>query len=166
MLALGSQAGVAQAAAEANAMTLARNNAKQLGWTQKAAVAGLSSGLAGQATGELGQSNAANTSRINAATAPMTGLNLVGQGYQGAATAAGAPLQNQIAIAGGLNGGTQASTGAAQASGNLGIASTNSNITAWNDQNAQANANASGIGNFIGTLGAAAIKAAPAIMAA
>lgn len=140
MLAVQQQSATAQAASAAAAMTQARNNAVQLGFTQKSQAAQLASGLstaaqgasaagssasaagstaANASTAAAGQASSATNSATSNAQAPMSGLSTVAAGYQGAQTAATSPLNNELSLSAGLNGGASSSTAAAQGAGNV-----------------------------------------------
>lgn len=157
MLAVQQQSGVQQAAADAAAMTQARNNAVQLGFTQKSQAAQLASGLSTAAQGAssagssaaaagssasnastsaAGQASSAANSAVSNAGAPLSGLSTVAQGYTGAQNAATAGLNNQVSLAAGLNGGASSSTQAAQGAGNIatGIANADAQQSAATSQ--------------------------------
>lgn len=140
MLAVQQQSAVTQAAADAAAMTQARNNAVSLGFTQKTQAAQLASGLSGAAQGAAssgasaaaagstasnastaaaGQASSSTNAAVGNAQAPMSGLSTVAAGYQGAQAAATSPLNNELSVSSGLNGGASSSTAAAQGAGNI-----------------------------------------------
>lgn len=175
MLAVQAQSQTQQAAAAAAAMTQARNNAVQLGFTQKSQAAQLASGLSGAAQGAAsagassaaagsaasnastsaaGQASSATNSATSNAQAPMSGLNTVAAGYQGAQTAATSPLNNELSLSSGLNGGASSSTQAATGAANAAAAAQQANA-----QESAANSQAIGSG-----IGAAAGIAALALM--
>lgn len=166
MLAVQSQSAATQAAADAAAMTKARDAAKQLGWTYKSQVANQASNLgtlaqgasaagtaaSGASSSAAGTASSASNSAVANATAPLTGLGTVAAGYQGAQSAAGIPLANEGAVASGINGGASSAAGAAGSAGN--IAGQQAAAAAQQSQ-----ANASGTGSLIGALGGIATAA-------
>ena len=136
---------VMQAGTAAAASTRARDAAVQLGWAKKMDAIGLGSGIFSNQATSTGLALNAGNSAISAGQVPMSNFSSM--------TASG---------------GSAFGTGMAgyNSAGQLGVQKYGADINAYNSQQ-QANAQSSaGIGSAIGAIGAAAMKYAPAMIAA
>ena len=136
---------IVQAATEAAAATRARNAAEQLGWAKKMDAAGMASGQYG-----------------NQATATQLGLSAGNQSLQSGQV----PIANSGALSSSMSSGYGGAMSGWNNVGQLGAQTYSTQVQAYNAQQ-QANAQSSaGMGSMIGALGGAAMKYAPAAIAA
>jgi len=136
--------GINQAAQQAAAATRARVAAQQLGWNMEDQAAAMGQNLPGNST------NSASVG-LNAGNATVqTGQQQVSNSNLNTTT-------NNSAMQG------MAST--QQGIGQLGNASYQTQVNAWNAQQQADAQSSSGLGSMVGALGGAALKAAPALLA-
>lgn len=133
------------AATGAAAATRARDAAIQLGWAKKMDAAGMAQGTFGNQASSTALGLNAGGSSLASGVAGTNAINAMGNSYVQGTNAAMQGWNNV---------------------GNLSLGSTNAANSAWASQNAANAQSSSGFGAAIGTLGAAAMKYGPAIMAA
>ncbi len=137
--------GILQAATEASAATRARNAAEQLGWAKKMDAIALSQGQFGNQATSTGLALNAGNQALGAGQTTMANYNQMGSALSQSAQTGNAGW-NSI--------------------GQMGLQKYQTDVSAYNAQQ-QANATSSaGIGSALGAIGGAAMKYAPAMIAA